>query len=574
MFFDALTMACVADQLRGTILGGRIQQALLPGPRAVGLEIYAGRQRHYLYASAHAEQCRVHLSSKKLRRGVDKETGLLLLLRKQARGAVIARIEQPPYERILRLGLDHPEWGSVDLFVEVMGRHSNIILVGAAGRILDAAKRVGPNLSPARPVLPGQPYQPPPPQAKLPPSALTEYRLRQMLATAEPDSQVWQVLVRGLRGISPLLGREISHRTLGHPRATVDRVERLTPLLEAVAELLSPLQTQSWHPSVAVHEGQAVVYAPYLLTHRGEPEPVPTISEAIERYAASVASVDPYASAKRSVQETIASARARMERRRDAVEQSLAQASEATRLQESGQWILAYAHTVVPGQTSLQADTGDGETLTITLDPGKTAAENAQAYFRRYRKGQRAAKGLPAQLQETRLALRNLEQLETDLSLASSRPEIEEVRLALAAAGFTRSKGRRSRRIGPMPKATPLSLTSPDGFSILVGRNSRQNDEVTFRQGTGDDWWFHARGVPGAHVIVRAESRQLPPDTIQMAAELAAYYSQLRSESSVDVDYTLRRHVRRIPRAAPGLVTYRWEQTIRVAPRAPHEDSD
>ena len=203
MFFDALTMACVADQLRSTILGGRIQQVLLPGPRAVGLEVYAGRQRHYLYASAHSQQCRVHLSSEKLRRGVDKETGLLLILRKHARGAVIARIEQPPFERVLQLGLEHPEWGPVDLFIEVMGRHSNIILVDAAGRNLDAVKRVGPNLSPSRPVLPAQPYQPPPPQAKLSPSALTEYRLRQMLAGSEPDGQVWQALVRGLRGISP-----------------------------------------------------------------------------------------------------------------------------------------------------------------------------------------------------------------------------------------------------------------------------------------------------------------------------------------------------------------------------------
>jgi len=118
-------------------------------------------------------------------------------------------------------------------------------------------------------------------------------------------------------------------------------------------------------------------------------------------------------------------------------------------------------------------------------------------------------------------------------------------------------------------RSQPLSLTSPDGFPILVGRNSRQNDEVTFRRAKGDDWWFHARGVPGAHVIVRAEGQALPPDTIRRAAELAAYFSRLRDESHVLVDYTRRRHVRRIPGAAPGMVTYSQEQTVRVAPRGP-----
>jgi predicted ribosome quality control (RQC) complex YloA/Tae2 family protein len=163
------------------------------------------------------------------------------------------------------------------------------------------------------------------------------------------------------------------------------------------------------------------------------------------------------------------------------------------------------------------------------------------------------------------LALRDLEQLETDLALAASRPEIDEVQAALVEAGHMRAR----RTMTQAARSQPLSLTSPDGFAILVGRNSRQNDEVTFRRGQGDDWWFHARGVPGAHVIVRAAGQTLPADTIRRAAELAAYFSRLRDDSQVLVDYTRRRHVRRIPGAAPGLVTYSQEETVRVAPRQP-----
>jgi len=568
MFFDALTMACMVDELRSTILNGRVQQVLLPDHLSVGLEVYAQRQRHYLLASAHAERGRLVLASEKLRRGVDKETGLLLLLRKYARGAVVSAIMQPPFERVVRLELDHPEWGCSELIVEVMGRYSNIILVDASERILDSVKRVGPQLSSKRPILPGQPYLPPPPQEKLAPSDLTEYRLQQILAQPEPETQVWQVLVRSLQGISPLLAREIAFRALGHPRATLDQVELLTPLLNAIGELLAPLDEGGWQPIVVRENGHPVVYAPYPLTHRqaGTLQTMPTMSQAIEAYTAAVTSIDPYTAAKRPVQEAIDRARTRLERRHQALERSLHEAAEADQWRQWGEWILAYAHTILPGQAELLADTGTGEPLRIPLDPAKPAVDNAQVYFARYRKAQRAAEGGPGRLEEADLALRDLEQLEIDLELAASRPEVDDVRTALVEAGYWRAKKGRS------PKAVrsePLSLTSPDGFAILVGRNSRQNDEVTFRRAHGDDWWFHARGAPGAHVIVRAAGREPPPDTIRQAAELAAYYSRLRTEADVPVDYTQRRHVRRIPRAAPGLVTYSQEQTVRVTPKGP-----
>jgi predicted ribosome quality control (RQC) complex YloA/Tae2 family protein len=566
MFFDALTMACVADELRHTILGGRVQRVLLPDRLSVGLEIYANRQRHYLLASAHAETGCLRLTTEKLRRGVERETGLLLLLRKYIRGAILSDIRQPPFERILHLTFDHHEWACNEMVVEVMGRHSNVIMVDARNRVLDAVKRVGPQISPARPVLPGQPYTPPPPQAKLPPSALTEYRLQQILATGEPGQQVWQALVKGLQGMSPLLAREIMYRALGHARATISQVEYLSPLLQAIAALLSPLENGQWRPSIVLEGGRPRVYAPYPATHQGEPQAVSSISQAIERYTHAIASDDPYMAAKAAVQASLEAARARLVRRREALERSLAQASEADQWREWGEWILAYAHSLVSGQTELLADTGSGGTLRIPLDPEKSAVDNAQACFARYRKAQRAIKDVPDRLEEANLALQDLDQLQTDLELAASRPEIEQVRAILIEAGHVREKKRKPPKAA---RSKPLSLTSPDGLPIYVGRNSRQNDEVTFRRAKGNDWWFHARGVPGAHVIVRSETEELPPGTIRRAAELAAYFSRLREEPDVTVDYTQRRHVRRIPRGAPGMVSYTQEQTTRVAPCGP-----
>jgi predicted ribosome quality control (RQC) complex YloA/Tae2 family protein len=564
MYFDALSMACMADELRQQILGGRIQRVILPDRLSVGLEIYAQHQRHYLLASAHAELGRVLLSSEKLRRGEGQMTGILLLLRKYARGALISAIEQPPFERVLRMEFDHPEWGCSALIVEVMGRHSNIILVDAAGRVLDAVKRVSAQLSRIRPILPGKPYAPPPPQQKLPPSELTELRLREILASREPETQVWQALVGGLQGMSPLLGREIAFRALGQPRATIRQVERLTPLLEATRNLLAPLEEGGWQPSVVKEGDRPAVYAPYPVSHRGEPQPMPSMSQAIEAWVHAVTSVDPYAAAKRPLREEIAAARGRLERRRQAVQASMSRAAQAEQWREWGDWILTYAHSIAPRQSELVVETGDGTVLIVPLDPAKTAVDNAQEYFSRYRKAQRAAEDGPARLEEVTLHLLDLEQIETDLDLAASRPEIEEVRAMLVEAGYLKvKKGKRAKA----PRSRPISLTSPDGLQILVGRNSRQNDEVTFRRARGDDWWFHARGVPGAHVIVQAQGQPLPADTVRYAAELAAYYSHSRAEREVAVDYTRRRKVRRIRGAAPGLVSYAGEQTIRVMPR-------
>ena len=293
---------------------------------------------------------------------------------------------------------------------------------------------------------------------------------------------------------------------------------------------------------------------------------MPSMSQAIEVCIAAATSLDPYAAAKRPLREEIAAARARLERRRKAVQSSMSRVAHAQQWREWGDWVLTYAHSVAPRQNELVIETGDGEVLIIPLDPVKTAVENAQVYFSRYRKAQRAAEDGPARLEEVTLSLQDLEQIETDLDLAANRPEIEEVRAVLVEAGYLRRKqGKRARG----PRSRPLSLTSPDGLSILVGRNSRQNDDVTFQRAKGDDWWFHARGVPGAHVIVRAQGQPLPLDTIRFAAELAAYYSRSRGEAEVAVDYTRRRQVRRIRGAAPGLVAYAGEQTIRVTPRGP-----
>ena len=563
MYFDALTMAAVADELRAQILGGRVQNVLLPDDLSVGMEVYAHGERRYLLGSAHPEYARLHLTGEKLRRGVEKPTPLVLLLRKYVRGGRIAAIEQPPFERILHIGMQHPE-GNTTLIVEVMGRYSNIVLVAEEGLILECIKRVGPEKSRYRTILPQRLYVPPPPQSKLDPTDVTELRLRDILSDASPESPIWRALVAGIRGVSPLMAREVVYRAMGDAEAAISQVARIFPLLEAFRDMLMPVWEHRWQPSIVRINERLVVFAPYPLTQYGDWEEVESIGQAVEAYYGQVVGEDAYAAAKRGTREAILRARERVRRKQEALERSRVSQAQVDELRRQGEMILAYAHRVEAGQRKLMAPVGPDEPpLLIELHPTLSPVENAQHYFKRYKKAKSAAGEIPALLRQAELEMRYLDQLETDLDLAANRPEIREVEACLAEAGYIREK-RRRRKVG---RSQPLAVNSQDGLLILVGKNSRQNEEVTFRRAAPHDLWLHVRGAPGAHVVVKSEGREVPEATLRQAAQLAAYYSQARGSARVAVDYTERRYVRPIKGAGPRLVTYTQEKTIRVAPR-------
>ncbi len=557
MYFDALTTAAITAELRAELLDGRVQQVLLPDRLSLALEIYAHRQRRYLLASAHPQAARVHLVADKPRRGVDSAPPLLLLLRKYVRGARLVDVIQPPAERILHLAFDGP-LEPVTLVIEVIGRYSNLVLVGADGAVLDAIKRVGPDMNRYRVVLPAHAYAPPPPQDKLLPGEVTEYRLRHLLAEWPPETPLRRVLVGGITGISPLAAREIVFRALGDADAPVEAVHRITPLLESYRALTQ----EPPRPCIVRDEDDEIIaFAPYPLTHMSTWEPVERMSAALAAYFGGESGG--YQAAKAPLFQAIEAGRERLARRGARLAEEQAAAGDPESLRHMGEAILAYAHQIEPGQSELVVEwVTDEPPLRVKLDPTLSPSENAQSYFRRYRKAQRAAAEIPAQAMQVEAEQEYLDQLAQDLAMAESRPEIDAVAGALVQAGYLKKKKRKPSS----PAARPLRFRSPDGFTLWVGKNARQNEELTFRRASPDDVWLHARGMPGAHVIVRAEGRPVPERTIEWAAGLAAYYSRGRGDTQVDVDVLLRRNVRRLKGGRPGQVIYRGERTLRVAP--------
>ncbi len=561
MYIDHLTLACLRDHLDG-LLGARVQRIVLPDEFSIGLELYAG-QRFQLLVSAHPQFARMLLAPQKLRRGVETATPLLLLLRKWVRGGRLVDVTQPPWERILTLHFEGPA-GPCSLVAEMIGRYSNVILVGPDGRVLEAIKRIGPELNRYRVTLPAHPYQPPPtPPGRQPPTGITASAWAAMLASVAPDEPLHRLLTRRLLGVSPMAAREVAARVTGNAKAEVRAVSP-EALATATAEIFAPLEDGSWAPHVALDDEENVIaFAPYEPRQFEHIEPAPDISDAMWRYFQQKFTADGYAAFRQQVQELVDQAQSRTARALEQLQAQVVDEEGINALREAGELLLAYQRQVKRGAREVTLPDYEGVPRTIELDPTLTPVENAQAYFRRYRKAHRAAEKIPARIETFTADKAYLEQLAADLALAESRPEIDEVRHALAEGGWTpKARKHKSGQVSG-PRYFEVS-----GFSIYVGRNARQNEMVTFKQAGPDDLWLHTRDLPGAHVIIKSGKQNVPEKVIQRAAELAAYYSPARDSGRVAVVAAKRRFVHRLRGGHPGLVTCRNERTVWVEPRA------
>lgn len=566
MYLDVFTLSALVDEFLDVLVGGRVQDSLSVDQYGLGLEIYANHRRHYLYLSADPQTPRIHLVPDKLRRGLQKPTQLALLFRRYVEGGVIAHVSQPDWERIVHMDIQGAE-GNVTIIVEPMERRSNLLLV-QDGKILDCIRRVGADENRYRVSLPGHAYVPPPPQTgKLSPFALTPESLIGLFdQNQDAKRKTHQVLTSRLLGVSPLLAKEVVHRT-GESidqKAVVADPEKLLAALHGLTE---PLQRREWQPGVAENERGVEAYSVYPLQSIDGWRRVESVSEAMTRYYTAPVGEDAYNAAKDPVREAIRDAMGKVRGKLESLQRSMTDESERENLRQSGELLLAYQYAIQPGQSELRAQYDlDAPELAIALDPALSPLENAQRYFDRYNRAKRALDDVPGLIRQTENELQFLTQLETDLELAGNWPEIDEVQQALQARGYWRGKPR--ARIAGGGKSAPLRFVSKDGFVIWVGRNSRQNEIVTFEKGSPQDLWLHARGAAGAHVIVKFDGRQIPERVIEAAAALAAYYSAGRGESRVVVDVTPRRYVRKIKGGAAGMVTYRNEETRTVAPRS------
>lgn len=564
---DTFTISALADELNAAIIGGRVQDVIDVDALGIGLEIYANRQRHYLYLSADPLHPRLHLVDAKLRRGLPKPTQLGLLLRTTIEGGIVGEISQPPWERLLEIEISS---GAAEyrLIAEMMPRRANVLLV-RDGLILDCLNRVGPDENRYRLSLPNHDYVPPPPiRGQLDPAQVTESDLRRLLANAEkPSTQARRLLPGRILGISPLLAKEIVFRATGaiDARAVDTDSAALYAAFKAVVE---PLLQRRWQPGIGSVDGLPAAYGVLPLSQMDWQDSA-SVSASMQQYFGAISGIDAYKEAKKPVQAAIDEARVKLRSKIASLQKGLRDESELQRLRQSGELILAYQYALSAGQRELRAQyNADEPELLVTLDPDRSPLENAQNYFRRYEKAKSANDAVPALVSETRLELDFIEQLENDLATASNWLEIDDVIQILQTRGHWQGVPR--KRIGGGGRQGPLRIVSRDGYVIWLGRNSRQNEQVTFKRANAQDLWLHARDVPGAHVIIRNDGRRISEQLIAEAAAVAAWYSKRQHDASVQVDCTRVKYVKAIKGAGPGMVTYRNESSLFVQP---HDES-
>lgn len=560
---DALGARALAAELNGTIAGGRVQNLYFVAPLVIGLEVYAKQKRHYVLASAEPERGRLLLASEKLRSAPVALSPLLLLLKKYVDGSFVNRVSAVARERIVRIEFDHHEQGVSTLVVELMGNRSNLILLDAGGVILDAARRIPAELNRARTIAPRAGYAPPPPQAKVDPLAAGVEELASALKKAKGDTLA-ERLVAGVAGTSPLVARELAFRAMGSAEAAYEAT-----MVPAVHAELARMWRGPAEPSVVYEDGQVVAVAAVALTHLAGMDQIPSMSAALEKYYGAEES---YEAVKAPRREQLEAARERLERTLASLQRELVSDEEIEELKTKGEMILGYQYSLEAGQKQLRAEVSEGRVLDIALNPELTAVENAQRYFAEYKRAKDAAARVPERIAEVENELAFAEQVLVDLELAETRDEIEQALSEARTAGLLKESGMRSG--GRAGSAEPRAFMSPDGMQVLVGRNARQNEALTFERAGPEDVWLHARGQAGSHVVILSRGAAVPESTLEYAAGLAAYYSKARNEGAVDVTWTARKNVRRAggATARPGLVTVRNEKVLRVKPNRTMSD--
>jgi predicted ribosome quality control (RQC) complex YloA/Tae2 family protein len=560
MSFDGVVTRAVAHEL-GKLAGGRISRIHQPHSSDIVLLVRAQGENQKLLLSANPTYPRIHLTAEEFTNPQEAPM-FCMLLRKHCEGGQIESIEQVDMERIIHIDLrTRDELGDTvrkRIIVEIMGKHSNIILVDPQNNmILDSVHHVTPAISQYRQVLPGRTYLSPPQQGKLNP---LEVAFEQFVTCLDWNGGKWdKQIVDRFSGISPLLAKEIVHR------AGLLTREKLWTAFQSVME---PLKRHEYTPTI-VDAGEKTYFSVTPLTHleqQGKATVYPSVGACLQAYYEVKSMRDVVKQKVHDLIRIVMSEKNKNEKKIEKLEQTLSEASEAERYRLYGELITANMHHIKRGDSQLVAVNWydeNGATVTIPLDPLNTPSEHLQASYKRYNKAKNSIQAVEEQIARAREEIVYLEGLLVQLEHATLQ-EAEEIRDEMAEQGYVRNRQKRQAKKKKDSRPEPDTYYSSEGITILVGKNNRQNDYLTNKLASASDTWLHTKDIPGSHVVIRA--REFSPRTLEEAALLAAYFSKAKQGNKVPVDYTLVKHVKKPNGAKPGFCIYEQQRTLYVTP--------
>lgn len=585
MSFDGVVTRSVVSELNSILVGGRIDKIYQQEKDELLLQIYSKGKNHRLLMSASSNNPRLYITDSSKSNPLSPPM-FCMLLRKHLSGSIILDIRQNHLDRVViftitgKDELGHPT--ERELIIEIMGKHSNIILINKESkRIIDSIKRIPAEISRVRQILPGLSYSYIESENKEDPLELNQDIFNQQLDKSNGSQKIFKFLYQSFTGLSPLAGREICSLSGLEPDRVVlslenDHKERL---YKGMNEFMTRVRDNDFRPVYVLGDDGLDLVAFYALplTQYSGLEQVYTdsVSQMLDFVYKSKDTSDRVSQKSASLRKLLGTKLERAQNKLSKQKEELLDSRDREKYKIYADLLQSNLHRINRGSDHVVLENfydENMENLRVPLDPKLSPAENAQRYYKKYGKLKTASQLLLDQIPETEAEISYIEHVLVSLENATEVKDLDEIKDELILEGYIQRRSMKHKN-KKVKLAGPLRFTSSDGFEILVGRNNRQNEILTMKTAKKEDLWLHTKGIPGSHVIIRTDGRPVPDKTLSEAGILAAYYSKGRNSGSVEVDYTEKRYVRKPKNAKTGLVVYDNQKTIVVNPSAAVVDS-
>jgi len=580
MALDGAFLRHVAKEIEVAALGARVDKIYQPNREEIVVSLRTKQGAVRLLLSARANSARVHITEH-VPENPKQPPMLCMLLRKKLGGAKLTAVCQTELERVLCLKFDaYNELGDLVaciLIVEIMGRHSNVILVDHEGKIVDALKRVDEQMSSQRLVLPGLFYRSPPPQNKLCMLTCTVQKVIVTLQSVQKVMSLSDALLYTLQGVSPVVCRELADQVGQGDDLSVQQLTepQWTTLQQLLSALFAVVKTGSGKPYMGIGvNGKPVDFSFISIEQYHGAVNVTemrSFSKLLDFFYQERDQIERMRVRSQDLARLLANTAERLSKKMNVQAAELTQCEHRETLKMYGDLITANAYRLQKGDMYAQVENFYEEgnpTVSILMDPLMTPSQNAQKYYKEYRKARTAEGKLKEQLERARQELSYIDTVQEALGRAEKEQDLSEIRQELIEQGYIREKKINGKRQNTV-LAVPMKFQTSDGFTVLVGRNNRQNDKLTLKDANNHDLWLHVKNIPGSHTIIVSDHKTITDRAILEAAQIAAYYSRAKDSSQVPVDYTFVRYVSKPQGAKPGMVIYVKNKTVYVTPALP-----
>lgn len=576
MALDGFFLSSVVSELNNTVTGSKINKIYQPEKEEIILNLRSNKENIKLVLSANSSFPRLNTTIKTFK-NPQTPPSFCMFLRKHLTSGIIRKIVQINMDRIVMIEIETKDelktFATKRLFIEIMGKHSNIVLTDSNSKVLDSIKRIGYNISSKRQIFPGVKYVVPIFEKKINLMKINVELFKKTLIKSNQGINLGKFIVKSFYGMSPFLSRELCYRSNLNENDFLGELDesKINLLYSTISKFIKNIENKEYSPIVYKYEetGEYLDFHCFKMTHLQGCSPIDysSVNEILDVFYYEKSNFNSFKQKTSSLRKKISNLLDKNKKKLGKLLQELTKSKNRDIYKTYGDLIIANIYKINQNDEILETiNYIDNSQVEIRLDKRLTPSQNAQKYYKRYNKLKIAEINLNIQIKITRENIEYLENILYNLESVSEIEVLEEIKKELYETRYINTVDKKKNKIG---KSKPICLVSKDGFEILIGKNNLQNDLITFKMSSKEDLWLHAKNVPGSHVIVRAEGKNIPDSTIEEAASYAAFYSKNNKQTKVEIDYTQRHNIKKPKGAKPGFVIFHENFSLIIEPKKP-----